>query len=115
MNNNYQLLDNCMGSRGSHYDISLYIYETSKNNPNYPSYPKNEDEYNKLKTFIKSSIVNDFILRSMHFINLNENESDADKIEENSFKSLRLSEIADKLKNDKFLKNVINELKQFYS
>jgi len=105
--NNYQLLDNCIGSRGSHYDISLYIYETSKDNPNYPPYPTNDEEYNKLKTFIKSSIVNDFILRSLHYSNIDE--------EENSIKSLRLLEIADKLKNEKFVKNIIKELKQFYS
>ena len=52
--------------------------------------------------------MNDFIKRSLYYINLEENK------DENEIKSLRLLEIADKLKNEKFLKEILKELRQFY-
>ena len=104
-------IDNCIGSRGSHYDISLYIFETLKEiEYKYKEKDKeNEKEnINYLKNYIKSVIVNDFIKRSLYYINLEENK------DENEIKSLRLLEIADKLKNEKFLKDILKELRQFY-
>lgn len=101
-------IDNCIGSRGSHYDISLYIFEKLKE----IEYKYNEEDEknneNYLKNYIKSIIVNDFMIRSLYYINLNEDKND------NEIKSLRLLEIADKLKNEKFLKEILKELRQFY-
>ena len=60
-------IDNCIGSRGSHYDISLYIFETLKEiDYKYKEKDKENDKenINYLKNYIKSVIVNDFIKRS---------------------------------------------------
>lgn len=121
MNNYFILIDGCIGNSNSHYDIAKFIYEISKDLYKYDSndnqwYYKNKDNnenaIENLKTFIKSSIVNYFISRSLYYLNL-EVANDIQK-EENSFKSLKLLEIANNLKKDKFIKDLLKELKQFY-
>jgi len=105
------IIDNCISSRGSHYDISLYIYENLKEiNYNYIEKEKENDKIhnNYLKNYIKSIIVNDFIKRSLYYSNLEENK------DENEIKSFKLHEIANKLKKEKFLKDILKELRQFY-
>jgi len=98
-------IDNCISSRGSHYDICLYINETLKD----ISIKNNlEENPNYLKNYIKSVIVNDFITRSLYYSNLNDNNKD------NEIKTIKLLEIANKLKNEKFLKDILKEMRQFY-
>jgi len=114
MNNHNYLLDKCIDSKGTHYDISLYIYEKIKNiykytNENQWLYFDNniwniDINLNYITNIIKSIIVNDFITRSLYWDNFNDC----------SIKSIRLLEIANKLKNNKFIKDIIKELKQFY-
>jgi hypothetical protein len=100
-------IDNCISSRGSHYDISLYIYENLKI-LNF-EYKNNDIEIIKyLKNYIKSVIVNDFIKKSLYYAELNDNNDG------NDIKSIKLLEIANKLKNEKFLKDILKELRQFY-
>jgi hypothetical protein len=112
-------IDNCIS--GSHYNISLYIFEKIKNKHKYNTdnnewfYLNNNNEWiidNKLNNLIieiKSKIVNDFILRSIYLNDIKNNNND-----DNVFKSNKLLEIANKLKNDKFIKDIIKEIKQFY-
>lgn len=100
-------IDTCISSKGSHYDISLYIYEKLKE-LNYEYKENDIENINYLKNYIKSVIVNDFIKRSLYYAEL-DNEYDGNEI-----KSIRLLEIANKLKNEKFLKDILKELRQFY-
>lgn len=102
------LLDNCINI--SHYNIGLYVYEIIKdryryNNKKWLLVEKNDDiNYeNKLKEEIKTLIVNDFGNRSIYW---SKNGND--------IKSIKLLQVADKLKNEKFLKDIIKELPQFY-
>lgn len=117
MDNNEKLniyLDKCIGYNDTHYDIARYIYEVLKDNYRYNEktnkwiYIDNEDinNLNKLKREIKTTIVNHFILRSVYW---NKTEKDDIKI-----RSYHLIQIAHKLKNDKFLRAIIKEIKQFY-
>ena len=100
-------IDNCISSRGSHYDISLYIYENLKILKF--EYKDNDIEIIKyLKNYIKSVIVNDFIKKSLYYAQLNDNNDG------NNIRSIKLLEIANKLKNEKFLKDILKELRQFY-
>lgn len=96
-------IDNCIGSKGSHYDISLYISERLKGVDIKGNLEKNP---NYLKNYIKSVIVNDFIERSLYYSSLEESDDE--------IKSIKLLEIADKLKNEKFLKDILKEMRQFY-
>lgn len=102
------LLDNCINI--SHYNIALYVYEIIKdryryNNKKWLLVEKNDDiNYeNKLKEEIKTLIVNDFGNRSIYWSKNNDD-----------IKSIKLLQVADKLKNEKFLKDIIKELPQFY-
>lgn len=94
-------IDNCIC--GSHYDISLYVYE-SLQQINY-KYIENDIF---IKNYIKSVIVNDFIKKSLYYTEI------IDQQDGNELKSVKLLEIANKLKNDKFVKDILKELRQFY-
>ena len=107
---NYELLDNCINM--SHYNISLYIYDKLKNKYRYNNkqwYLVDNDKDNqeiKLKEEIIYIITNDFGNRSIYWSTLSNYEND--------IKSVKLLQIIDKLKNEKFLKDIIKELAQFY-
>jgi len=119
-------IDCCIGSNGSHYDISLVIYEIIKNKFKYIGnniweYKKDDewinDEKNiNLKSEIKSNVTNYFLERSKYWINKSIDENNIDKnIEvDNNLKSLKLLQISNKLSDDKFISNIIKEIKQFY-
>jgi len=124
MLNNY--IDCCISSNGSHYDISLVIYEIIKNKFKYIGnniweYKKDDewinDEKNiNLKSEIKSNVTNYFLERSKYWINKSQDENNIDKnIEvDNNLKSLKLLQVSNKLSDDKFISNIIKEIKQFY-
>ena len=107
-----ELLDNCVN--GSHYNISLYIFEVIKDKYRYSDKKwflidseNNEINYeNKLKDEIRTLIVNDFGNRSIYWSKINNYEND--------IKSLKLLQFMNKFKNEKFLKDIIKELAQFY-
>lgn len=121
MNSNLILLDSCITNNKSHYDIAKFIHDCIKdiyfyNNNDGLWYLKNnindKNTIDSLKFFIKSSIVNQFISRSLYYSNLE--ESNDDMKEQNSIKSVILLKIANNLKNDKFIKDIIKEIKQFF-
>ena len=107
-----ELLDNCVN--GSHYNISLYIFEIIKNKYRYSDKiwllvdsENNDINYeNKLKDEIRTLIVNNFGNRSIYWSEFNNYE--------NNIKSVKLLQVMNKLKNEKFLKDIIKELAQFY-
>jgi hypothetical protein len=108
------LLDNCVN--GSHYNISLYIFQLIKDKYKYSDkrwYLLDEEENNdgeiKLKNEIKTLIANNFGNRSIYWNNFNNKDKN-----ENDIKVVKLLQIMDKLKNEKFLKDIIKELAQFY-
>lgn len=101
-------IDNCISCRGSHYDICVYINETLKN---IDIKSNLEKDPNYLKNYIKSVIVNDFIKRSLYYSNLEEENNNS---KDNEIKIIKLLEVADKLKNEKFLKDILKEMRQFY-
>jgi hypothetical protein len=119
-------IDCCMGSNGSHYDISLVSYEIIKKKFKYIE--KNTWEYLEnenwiidenaihLKDEIKSNVVNAFILRSMYWNNKANSEEyiDPNLSIDSKIKSLKILQFANKLKNEKFIIQLIKEIKQFY-
>jgi hypothetical protein len=119
-------IDCCISSNGSHYDISLVIYEIIKNNFKYIgnniwNYKKDGewiiDEKNiNLRQEIKTNVINHFLERSKYWINKSLDENNIDKnIEfDNNLKSLKLLQVSNKLTDDKFISNIIKETKQFY-
>jgi hypothetical protein len=119
--NNY--IDCCIGSNGSHYDISLVIYNILKDSYRYIG--NNTWEYNdnnlwivdeknmKLKYSIKVDVNNYFIDRSKYWLDMN-NNNDINLEIDNKHKSLKILQYSNKLKDDKFISQIIKEVKQFY-
>jgi hypothetical protein len=125
-NNLDEYIDICIGSNGSHYDVSKVIYELIKNKFIYCG--KNNWKYNdndnfiidekqsKLKQELKSNVINNFIIRSNYWddkaaliqndINISLNYQ---------LKSSTLLQIAHKLTDDKYINCIIKELKQFFN
>jgi len=125
-----QLLGNCIN--GSHYNISLYIFQLIKekyrynnkkwillnnniindnnindNNINDNNINDNNKKIeNKLKDDIKTLIFINFGNRSIFWSKNIDNE--------NKVKSIKFLQVIDKMKNEKFLKDIIKELTQFY-
>jgi hypothetical protein len=94
----------------NHYDISKYIYNLIKDKFKYDDiwlYLNKTGQWSpdknqvKLKTEIMTSVVNDIIRKSIDLIN-------------DDYKSRRLIELSIKLKDIKYIKLIISELKQFY-
>lgn len=119
--NNY--IDCCISSNGSHYDISLVIYNILKDEYRYIGnniweYKNNDnwiiDEKNiRLKYSIKSTVNNFFIERSKYWIEKT-NDNDINIEIDNKLKSLKILQFSNKLKDDKFILQIIKEVKQFY-
>ena len=106
-----ELLDNCVNI--THYNISLYLYAILKNKYRYSDKQwfliqetDNLNAENKLRDEIKGIIINDFGNRSIYW--------SKSKNSDDNIKSVKLLQIVDKLKNEKFLKDIIKELSQFY-
>ncbi len=94
----------------NHYDISKYIYNLIKDKFKYDDkwlYLNHEGYWIqdicqvKLKTEIMTTVVNDIIRKSIDFIN-------------DDYKSRGLIALSIKLKDYKYIKLIISELKQFY-
>ena len=119
--NNY--IDCCIGSNGSHFDISLVIYNILKDEYRYIGnniweYKNNDDwlidEKNvRLKYSIKTTVNNFFIERSKYWIEKT-NDNDINIEIDNKLKSLKILQFSNKLKDDKFILQIIKEVKQFY-
>lgn len=94
----------------NHYDISKYIYTIIKNKLKYDDkwFYLNQDGHwihdthqIKLKTEIMTTVVNDIIKKSIDIIY-------------DDYKSRELIALSIKLKDNKYIKLIISELKQFY-
>lgn len=107
-------IDKCISYYENHYGIAQYIYEMFKDifvykeNENKWYYLDKVDKSNvsKLKMEIRTTIASQFILRSIYW-----NKHDTD---ENKLRSILLLKTANNLKNDKFIRAIIKEMKQFY-
>jgi aspartyl/asparaginyl-tRNA synthetase len=116
--NNY--IDNCISLKDNHYDIAFISYQLLKNKYKYEGgnkwnyYDNNKKEWiedinmKQIKNDIKSVVVGKYLERIK---TLNNNTNDQDK----DLKIMRLLQIANKLKNEKFIVDLIKELKQFYN
>jgi hypothetical protein len=125
MNNLNDYIDICIGSNGSHYDVSKVIYELIKDKFNYCGknvwkYIENgenaiDDKQLKLKNVLKSTVINTFIIRSNYWDDKAIVQNDINIALDYQIKSSILLQIANKLKDDKYLNCIIKELKQFFN
>jgi hypothetical protein len=121
--NNY--IDICIGSNGSHYDVAKVIYELIKDKfiysgKNIWKYIENNEHFidekqTKLKGELKSTVINNFIMRSNYWDDKSLGETDQNISLDYQIKSSILLQIGNKLKDDKFLNCIIKELKQFFN
>ena len=125
MNNLNDYIDICIGSNGSHYDVSKVIYELIKDKFNYCGknvwkYIENgentiDDKQLKLKNVLKSTVINTFIIRSNYWDDKAIVQNDINIALDYQIKSSTILQIANKLKDDKYLNCIIKELKQFFN
>jgi hypothetical protein len=142
-NNLDEYIDICIGSNGSHYDVAKVIYELIKHkfiycgkniwkynanvndntnvNVNVNTNDNTNDNYiiddkqTKLKQELKSTIINNFIMRSNYWDDKASIENDINISLNYRFKSSSLLKIAHKLTDDKYIICIIKELKQFFN
>jgi hypothetical protein len=144
-NNLDEYIDICIGSNGSHYDVAKVIYELIKHKfiycgKNIWKYNDNtnnntnvntnvnvnvndnindnyiiDDKQTKLKQELKSTIINNFIMRSNYWDDKASIENDINISLNYRFKSSSLLKIAHKLTDDKYIICIIKELKQFFN
>ena len=118
-------IDCCIGTNGSHYDISLTIYEILKNdyryigNKNWEYYDisdniwKIDDKIIKFKFDIKNIVANYFVTRSLYW----EEKSKVNNINisiDNQLRATKLLQYSYKLKDDKYILSIIKEAKQLF-
>lgn len=123
--NNY--IDCCINSNGTHYDISLVVNEILKNDFRYIGdniweYKNAEntwiiDEKNKrLKMEIKTNVINYFLERAKYWSDKSNIADENINIQfDSQLKAVKILQITNKLKDDKFILLVIKEIKQFYN
>ncbi len=121
-----EYIDICIGSNGSHYDVSKVIYELIKDkfiycgkniwkyNDNNNNFIIDEKQY-QLRQELKSNIINNFILRSNYWDDKSIIQNDINISLNYQLKSSILLQIANKLKDDKYINCIIKELKQFFN
>ncbi len=124
-NNLDEYIDICIGSNGSHYDVSKVIYELIKDKFIYSG--KNNWKYNennefifdekqsKLRQELKSNVINNFIMRSNYWDDKSMGQNDINISLNYQLKSSTLLQIAHKLTDDKYINCIIKELKQFFN
>jgi hypothetical protein len=121
--NNY--IDICIYSNGSHYDVSKVIYEIIKNKFiycgkniwKYTTDSKNyifDDKLYYIKNEITSNVINHFIIRSTFWDDKSIQENNINISNDYQMKSVTLLQIANKLKDTKYINCIIKELKQFF-
>ena len=126
MNNTLnEYIDICICSNGSHYDVSKVIYELIKDKFSYCGkniwkYNNNnnliiDEKLNYLKNEIKTTVINTFILRGNYWDDKTLIEHNINISNDYKIKSSMLFQIANKLKDNKYVINIIKELKQFFN
>jgi hypothetical protein len=123
-NNLDEYIDICIGSNGSHYDVSKVIYELIKDKfiycgRNNWEYKENEEFINdekqaNLRKELKSNVINNFIMRSNYWDDKSKIQNDINISLNYQLKSSTLLQIAHKLTDDKYINCIIKELKQFF-
>ena len=104
MNNSVNdYIDICIGSNGSHYDVSKVIYELIKGKFKYMGrniwkYNNGiidiiDDKNNYLKNEINSLVINEFIVRGLYWDNIAISETNINKSMDYKFKSSILLQI----------------------
>jgi hypothetical protein len=124
-NNLDEYIDICIGSNGSHYDVSKVIYELikdkfiycGKNNWEYKENEEfiNDDKQTNLRKELKSNVINNFIMRSNYWDDKSKIQNDINISLNYQLKSSTLLQIAHKLTDDKYINCIIKELKQFFT
>jgi len=124
-NNLDEYIDICIGSNGSHYDVSKVIYELIKDKfiycgNNTWEYKENEefindDKQTNLRKELKSNVINNFIMRSNYWDDKSKIQNDINISLNYQLKSSTLLQIAHKLTDDKYINCIIKELKQFFT
>jgi hypothetical protein len=124
-NNLDEYIDICIGSNGSHYDVSKVIYELIKDKfiycgRNNWEYKENEEFINdekqaNLRKELKSNVINNFIMRSNYWDDKSKIQNDINISLNYQLKSSTLLQIAHKLTDDKYINCIIKELKQFFT
>ncbi len=119
-------IDCCIGSNGSHYDMSLVIYHILKDKYRYLGdnlwqYKNINDEWindvkNNLHIIndIKSIVINYFLSRSTYWLEESKTSEDISLSNDNQIKSVRILQYSSKLKDEKFIKEIMKEIKQFF-
>lgn len=119
-------IDCCIGSNGSHYDMSLVIYHILKDKYRYLGdnlwqYKNINDEWiNDIKNNlhiindIKSIVINYFLSRSTYWLEESKTNDDISLSNDNQIKSVRILQYSSKLKDEKFIKEIMKEIKQFF-
>lgn len=119
-------IDCCIGSNGSHYDMSLVIYHILKDKYRYLGdnlwqYKNINDEWiNDIKNNlhiindIKSIVINYFLSRSTYWLEESKTSEDISLSNDNQIKSVRILQYSSKLKDEKFIKEIMKEIKQFF-
>lgn len=122
-----QYIDCCIGTNGSHYDISLTIYEILKNKYRYSGNKlwdyydntentwKNDEKNQRLKYDIRNVVSNNFVIRSVYWENKStENNININISNDHKLRSARLLQCSFKLKDDKFILTIIKEARQLF-
>lgn len=106
----------------NHYNISLIIHELLQhkyyfNKEWYLSENNKPDvKASSLTNDIKNTVADRFLQRANHWEMLETCEKDQETMLRSKFKSIKLLQLVDKLKNnDRFIKDLIIELKSFFS
>jgi len=120
-----EYIDICIYSNGSHYDVSKVIYELIKDKFSYTGknvwkFTNNDiiiidDKQTYLRKELNSNVINAFILRGNYWDNKSNIESNINISNDYKIKSSMLFQIANKLKDNKYVINIIKELKQFFN
>ena len=120
-----EYIDICIYSNGSHYDVSKVIYELIKDKFSYTGknvwkFTNNDiiiidDKQTYLKKELNTNVINAFILRGNYWDNKSNIESNINISNDYKIKSSMLFQIANKLKDNKYVINIIKELKQFFN
>jgi hypothetical protein len=123
-----QYIDCCIGTHGSHYDISLTIFEILKNKYRYIGsnnweYFDNisnkwliDDKIDRFKYDIRNIVSNYFVTRSIYWDE--KSKEDAGNINisiDHQLRSVRLLQCSLKLKDNKYILTLIKEAKQLFN
>lgn len=123
-----QYIDCCISTHGSHYDISLTVFEILKNKYRYIGsnnweYYDNitnkwliDDKIDRFKYDIRNIVSNYFVTRSIYWDEKSKENSNNINISiDHQLRSVRLLQCSLKLKDNKYILTLIKEAKQLFN